>query len=102
MGDAKEHLQAIAQKLGVGGYHRHVFLCTGQKCCTPETGLEAWEALKQTLGLGVRSGGDITEAVSLNMGGMRLRAGRPSERCLCRCDHPVVRRYRVGKYAGGS
>lgn len=61
----------------------------------------AAEALKQTLGLGARGRGDITEAVSLNMGGMTLRQGRPSERCLCRCDHPVVRQYRADKYAGG-
>ena len=42
-------LQAIAHKLGIGAYHRHVFLCTGPKCCTPETGLEAWETLKRVL-----------------------------------------------------
>lgn len=61
----------------------------------------AAEALKLTLGLGAQGGGDITEAVSLNLGGMRRRSGQPSERCLCRCGHPVVRQYRVGKYAGG-
>ena len=42
-------LQAIAHKLGIGEYHRHIFLCTGPKCCTPAVGLEAWEALKQAL-----------------------------------------------------
>jgi (2Fe-2S) ferredoxin len=45
----KEQLQTIAAKLGIGGYHRHVFLCTGPNCCTPEEGLAAWEKLKQTL-----------------------------------------------------
>src|SRR5205085_5335105 len=35
--------------LGIGSYHRHVFLCTGPSCCTPEEGLVAWEALKKTL-----------------------------------------------------
>jgi (2Fe-2S) ferredoxin len=49
MSDDREHLQSVAAKLGIGGYHRHVFLCTGPNCCTPETGLAAWEALKKTL-----------------------------------------------------
>ena len=41
--------QEIAAKLGIGDYHRHVFLCTGPSCCTPEEGLAAWEVLKQQL-----------------------------------------------------
>jgi (2Fe-2S) ferredoxin len=49
MPDNEEPLQAIAAKLGIGSYHRHVFLCTGPNCCTPEVGLAAWEALKQSL-----------------------------------------------------
>src|SRR5215471_20983111 len=49
MSDDKNELQAIAAQQGIGNYHRHVFLCTGPKCCTPETGLEAWEQLKQLL-----------------------------------------------------
>ena len=39
----------VAAKLGIGSYHRHVFLCAGDKCCTAEVGLAAWEALKQEL-----------------------------------------------------
>lgn len=49
MSDPKEPLQAAAAKHNVGHYQRHVFLCTGPKCCTPETGLAAWEVLKQQL-----------------------------------------------------
>ncbi|MCC6420935.1 MAG: hypothetical protein IT429_22090 [Gemmataceae bacterium] len=49
MSEKKEELKAVAAKLGVGGYRRHVFLCTGPSCCTPEQGLEAWEVLKKTL-----------------------------------------------------
>lgn len=45
----KEQLQAAAAKVGVGSYHRHVFLCTGPSCCTPEVGQAAWEMLKQQL-----------------------------------------------------
>jgi (2Fe-2S) ferredoxin len=46
MSDDQDHLHSIAAKLGIGAYKRHVFLCTGPKCCTPEVGLEAWEMLK--------------------------------------------------------
>src|SRR5262249_58342712 len=49
MSDKAQELQAVAGKLGIGGYHRHVFLCTGPTCCTPETGTAAWEALKKAL-----------------------------------------------------
>jgi (2Fe-2S) ferredoxin len=55
--DKPEQLRETAEKLGIGGYERHVFLCTGPNCCTPEDGLAAWEALKgqikeQNLGTG--------------------------------------------------
>jgi (2Fe-2S) ferredoxin len=49
MNEEKEKLETVAAKLGIGHYHRHVFLCTGPKCCTPEVGTEAWEKLKQSL-----------------------------------------------------
>jgi (2Fe-2S) ferredoxin len=47
--EKQQELEAAAQKLGIGQYQRHVFLCTGPSCCTPEVGLEAWEALKKEL-----------------------------------------------------
>jgi len=43
----EQQLRAAAEKQGVGGYHRHVFLCTGPSCCTPEIGQAAWDALKK-------------------------------------------------------
>lgn len=46
--DKQEQLQAAAAKLGIGSYRRHVFLCTGPSCCTPEQGLAAWEELKKS------------------------------------------------------
>src|SRR5262245_42921039 len=49
MAEPNEQLQAIVAKRGIGTYGRHVFLCTGPKCCTPEEGLAAWEVLKQQL-----------------------------------------------------
>jgi tellurite resistance protein TerC len=44
-----EQLQAVVGKLGIGKYKRHIFLCTGPNCCTPEMGQAAWEALKKEL-----------------------------------------------------
>jgi len=49
MSDKMQQLQTVAAKLGIGNYQRHVFLCTGPRCCTAETGLAAWEALKKAL-----------------------------------------------------
>jgi (2Fe-2S) ferredoxin len=49
MNQDEEQLKAVAAKLGIGSYHRHVFLCTGPSCCTTEVGLAAWDRLKQTL-----------------------------------------------------
>lgn len=49
MSDEKDRLAGIADKLLIGRYHRHVFLCIGDDCCTAETGAAAWEALKGEL-----------------------------------------------------
>ena len=49
MSDEREHLQTVAAKLGIGGYRRHVLLCTGPTCCSPEEGQKAWDMLKHTL-----------------------------------------------------
>ncbi len=45
----KEQLESVAGKLGIGSYRRHVLLCTGPNCCTPEEGQAAWETLKQQI-----------------------------------------------------
>ena len=49
MSDKRHELELAAAKVGVGSYHRHVFLCTGPSCCTPEEGTAAWEALKKQI-----------------------------------------------------
>jgi (2Fe-2S) ferredoxin len=49
MADREEQLESVAAKLGIGSYQRHVCLCTGPSCCTPEEGLAAWEVLKQQI-----------------------------------------------------
>jgi (2Fe-2S) ferredoxin len=52
-----EELQMIVEKKGINQIQRHVFLCTGPSCCTPEQGMASWEALKQSLKqAGVESG----------------------------------------------
>ena len=38
--------RAAAVEHGVGHYARHIFLCIGPDCCTPEEGQAAWSALK--------------------------------------------------------
>src|SRR5438552_10369094 len=49
MSEVRQDLEQAAAKVGIGAYRRHVFLCTGPSCCTPEVGLAAWEVLKQQL-----------------------------------------------------
>ena len=49
MDEPTDKLSEIAQKLLIGEFHRHVFLCVGGSCCTEEVGQEAWGALKQEL-----------------------------------------------------
>jgi (2Fe-2S) ferredoxin len=49
MPDTNEQLAAVAAKLGIGSYTRHVLLCTGPNCCTPEEGQAAWDALKREI-----------------------------------------------------
>lgn len=49
MAEPDDKLKEAAAKLGIGSYRRHVFLCTGPSCCTPEQGQAAWEALKQAI-----------------------------------------------------
>lgn len=45
-------LQQIAAGLSVPGIRRHIFLCADQtkpKCCSRETGIEAWDYLKRRM-----------------------------------------------------
>jgi (2Fe-2S) ferredoxin len=45
----KAELAAIADKLLIGRFHRHVFLCVGETCCSAAAGDAAWGALKREL-----------------------------------------------------
>ena len=42
-----EKARKEAEKRGIGGYERHIFLCIGPDCCTPKEGEEAWGQLKK-------------------------------------------------------
>ena len=42
-------LSEMALMLKIGAFHRHVFLCIGDACCSSEVGHRAWEALKREL-----------------------------------------------------
>jgi len=47
--DDRAKLAAIAGTLKIGEYHRHVFLCVGEDCCTKDEGEAAWTVLKKEL-----------------------------------------------------
>ncbi|MCS6865337.1 MAG: hypothetical protein RMJ56_00780 [Gemmataceae bacterium] len=49
MPEPHEQLTAIAGKLLIGQFHRHVLLCVGDSCCNSAVGLAAWEKLKDEL-----------------------------------------------------
>jgi (2Fe-2S) ferredoxin len=49
MSESSEKLAGIAEKLLIGQFHRHVFLCIGESCCTSESGQAAWDRLKDEL-----------------------------------------------------
>jgi (2Fe-2S) ferredoxin len=42
-------LQSVAETLHLDSVRRHIFLCLGPRCCTPEQGNESWEYLKRRL-----------------------------------------------------
>jgi (2Fe-2S) ferredoxin len=81
-----EQLEAVKKKLGIGAIQKHVFLCAGPKCCTPEVGQEAWETLKAKIkDAGLGSGDNVCQ---------RTRAG-----CLrvC-CQGPTMVVYPEGTW----
>ena len=89
MSDKDQQLHAAAQKLGIGSYRRHVFLCTGPNCCTPEVGMDAWEALKGQIKLH-------------NLGGGENACYRTKVGCLRICCHgPTMVVYPEGTWYAG-
>lgn len=69
----KVKLAEIASKLRIGAFHRHVFLCIGESCCTAEVGQAAWEALKAELrARGLSPGTDAKGCYRTKVGCLRV------------------------------
>ncbi len=78
-----------AERRGVGMYERHIFLCVGPDCCTPEEGAAAWSALKSGV-------------ARLNGPGDAGRIYRTKVGCLRVCTSgPVAVVYPEGTWYGG-
>jgi (2Fe-2S) ferredoxin len=87
----QEKLAKVAATLFIGEYRRHVFLCTGDKCCTSDIGLAAWEVLKSEL---------KNRNLSLSAG--PLATYRTKVTCLRVCsDGPILVVYPDGTYYHG-
>lgn len=87
--DGLAEARAEAKRRGVGGYGRHVFLCTGPDCCTPEVGAAAWARLKRGVG-------------ELNARGAGPPIYRTKVGCLRVCrDGPVAVVYPEGRWYAG-
>ncbi len=86
MPDQPQELRAIASKLELGAYSRHVFLCMGPTCCDPLHGLAAWEALKK----------------AIKDHGLVISCQRTKVGCLRGCSHgPVAVVYPEGTWYYG-
>ena len=78
-----------AQRRGVGSYERHIFLCVGPDCCTPEEGAAAWSQLKSGV-------------AKLNGSSDAGRIYRTKVGCLRVCTSgPVAVLYPQGTWFGG-
>jgi (2Fe-2S) ferredoxin len=89
MDEGLDAARAEAQRRGVGGYERHIFLCTGPDCCTPEQGATAWAALKSGV-------------ARLNGSPERGRVYRTKVGCLRICQQgPTAVVYPEGTWYGG-
>jgi len=84
-------LAELAEKLLIGHYSRHVFLCTGESCAAAGVGDAAWEVLKRELkekDLSLATGPDAC---------YRTKVG-----CLRICrGGPILLVYPEGTYYGG-
>ena len=81
--------RAEAERRGVGGYERHIFLCIGPDCCSAEEGEAAWQQLKKSV-------------AAINGSGDRGRVYRTKVGCLRICrDGPVAVVYPEGTWYAG-
>lgn len=47
--EAAAPLESVVRALGIGGYARHVFLCTHGDCASPDVAEASWKFLKRRL-----------------------------------------------------
>lgn len=91
MNEELKPLAELAEKLLIGHYSRHVFLCTGESCAAAGVGDAAWEVLKRELkekDLSLATGPDAC---------YRTKVG-----CLRICrGGPILLVYPEGTYYGG-
>ena len=91
MNEDLQPLADLAEKLLIGHYSRHVFLCTGESCSATGAGEAAWEVLKRELKekeLSLATGPDAC---------YRTKVG-----CLRICrGGPILLVYPEGTYYGG-
>ena len=84
-----EAARVEAERRGVGRYERHIFLCVGPDCCTPEEGAAAWTHLKSGV-------------ARLNGSSDSGRIYRTKVGCLRVCtEGPVAVVYPEGTWYGG-
>jgi (2Fe-2S) ferredoxin len=86
-----DKLAAIAGELKIGHYSRHIFLCTGEACCSKEVGAAAWEMLKNEL-----------KRLNLSLAEGPQACYRTKVGCLRVCkDGPIAVVYPEGTYYAG-
>jgi (2Fe-2S) ferredoxin len=84
-------LAEMAAKLKIGEFHRHVFLCIGDACCSADAGQAAWDALKREL-----------KDRNLSLAEGPLACYRSKVQCLrvC-CNGPIAVVYPEGTWYAG-
>jgi len=89
MSDDLGEARAAAANRGIGSYERHIFLCIGPDCCSPEEGEAAWAHLKK-------------RAAQLNGSSDRGRIYRTKVGCLRICKNgPTAVVYPEGTWYAG-
>ena len=81
----------LADKLLIGQYHRHVFLCIGDACCSTEEGEKSWVVLKDEL-----------KRLNLSLSTGPAACYRTKVKCLRVCKGgPIAVVYPEGTYYAG-
>jgi (2Fe-2S) ferredoxin len=89
--ETQEKLSAIADKMLIGQFHRHVFLCIGDTCCSCEVGEASWDKLK----------GELKER-NLSLATGPAACYRTKVKCLRICsDGPILLVYPEGTWYMG-